>query len=175
MGLAAAGGAVGGAIGGWTGGAVGGAIGGPGGAALGRLIGTRAGSTVGSAIEDNCECLSGYIRLYRVVGTSEYRSISATQQYSILQNGFGQKQFWFRMSDAWWFAGQEVKMDPLAGQESRYIVSSRICSDNLRKGIRLSDVGHDFVSFDATGLPSVNRDAAATGGIRNVAGIPPVK
>ncbi|HVX91002.1 MAG TPA: RHS repeat-associated core domain-containing protein [Candidatus Paceibacterota bacterium] len=174
-GLASAGGALGGVVGGWIGTALGEAVGGPAGALAGRAAGARLGSALGSAIEDDCQCVGGYVRLYRVVGEAEYRSISSTQQYSILPTGFSQKQFWFRMGDAKWFAEVEVKMDPTAGSKPRYIISSKICNSTLRQGASFSDVGHQAISFDNSGLPYVNRDASVTGGIRNVAGIPVVK
>ena len=147
------------------GGNIGGAIGsraGPGGRALGKAIG----SAVGNAIEEGCKCLGGYIHIYRLVSSEEYASILSLNRYSIPAGGIEQKQFWLRLSDAEWFADAEVAMVPNISRTTRYIVSSSLCSENLRLGYSFNDVGHNAISFDAAGLVYVNNDASMTGGIR---------
>ena len=151
-----------------------------GGRGIGGLIGGLAGAAASSMADalsgsgDKCGCKEDWIQIYRVVGPNEYASIQASKQYSIYgnQSGWGQKQFWFSLADAYWFAKSEAKMTPSRGKITRYIVTSKICLSTVKLGSQFTDVGHKAISFDAVGLTQVNKDAKQTGGISTLATIP---
>lgn len=184
--------AIGVGLGGFAGTVIGGAVGAGGGTLVAPGVGTIAGGGGGGVYGGGLgallggfmgnqfanvvcpeKCTEGYIRVYRVVGPNEYASITATQSYSLQAGGLEVKQFWLSRSDADWFAQEEARLNPERRKVQRYIVSSQVCRKTLRMGTPVSDVGHRFVSFDASGLSMVNQDARDTGGISTEAVIPP--
>jgi hypothetical protein len=54
---------------------------------------------------------------------------------------------------------------------NRYIVSSSLCNEKLRRVYSFSDAGYNAARFDSAGLAYVNEDASLTGGIRVIRAI----
>ncbi len=114
--------------------------------------------------------------IYRAMNPVE---LGRTMKYGYVpsENGFGEKQFTLYPSDANKYAALLPSQDMFSERKNPYTYDYRIVTSSVTPPVMSqahvnfdNDTGMDLkgpvVSFNNASLPALNRDAAATGGIR---------
>lgn len=101
-----------------------------------------------------------WIALYRVVGLFEAAEIELSGAFAVTLGGMHEKQFWFALSSARWYA-QRVTA---AGWEQPVLVlQTAVSPETLAKGVLFSDAGQAAVSFTSSALGALSDDAKEHG------------